>query len=80
MSWLVSDTTDALAAAERSSTLPAAIGLVVVVLALVLLVRGELLRAAAAADADPLKPVRFALAPLFLTFAAILAVRLWELV
>jgi hypothetical protein len=80
VSWLVSETTEALARAQSDGTLPASVGIVVVVVTLVLLVEAEILRAAAPTDEPrPLRVVQFAVAPLLLACGAVIVVRLLDL-
>jgi hypothetical protein len=79
VSWLVSPTTEGLGDGQGLELLPTEMGLVVMVVALLLVVYGELLRAAGPAhEVKPLRLNLFAVAPLMLAFVTILGVRLLE--
>jgi hypothetical protein len=79
MSWLTSHTTEGLGDGQGLAVLPTEMGLVVMVVALLLVVYEELLRAAGPAHAaKPLALNSFAVAPLMLAFVTILTVRLLE--
>jgi hypothetical protein len=79
VSWLVSHTTEGLGDGQGSAVLLTEMGLVVMVVALLLVVYEELLRAAGPAhEAKPLKVNSFAVTPLMLAFVTVLTARLLE--